>query len=60
MGEVVTAVGSVRPATSADLWAVQALLRAADLPVDGVEDQFEDGYVVHEADGLGKRGCRIS
>ncbi|HEX6133206.1 MAG TPA: arsenic resistance N-acetyltransferase ArsN2 [Longimicrobiales bacterium] len=61
MGEVVTAVGSVRAATSADLWAVQSLLRAADLPVDGVADQFEDGYVVYEAAGavVGAAGLEV-
>jgi N-acetylglutamate synthase-like GNAT family acetyltransferase/SAM-dependent methyltransferase len=51
MGEVAMAVGSVRVVRPADLEAVQALLRAADLPAGGVADQFEDGYVVAEADG---------
>ena len=50
MSEVVTA--TVRPAVATDQAAVEALLRAADLPVDGVADQFEDGYVVSEGDGI--------
>jgi N-acetylglutamate synthase-like GNAT family acetyltransferase/SAM-dependent methyltransferase len=62
MGEVAMAAGSVRVVRPADLGGVQALLRAADLPVDGVADQFEDGYVVvAEADGaiVGAAGLEI-
>jgi N-acetylglutamate synthase-like GNAT family acetyltransferase/SAM-dependent methyltransferase len=55
-------VGSVRVATAADLEAVEALLTAAELPVDGVADQFEDGYVVSSADGeiVGAAGLEVS
>jgi len=35
-----------RPAEAGDLEAVRALLREADLPVDGLEDQFPVGYDV--------------
>lgn len=42
----------VRPAVATDLDAVLTLLADCELPVDGVADQFEDGYVVSEsADG---------
>jgi N-acetylglutamate synthase-like GNAT family acetyltransferase/SAM-dependent methyltransferase len=61
MGEVVMSVGSVRVATPADLEAVEALLTAAELPVDGVADQFEDGYVVSSADDeiVGAAGLEV-
>jgi hypothetical protein len=53
MGEVVMTAASVRPAGTADRSAVEELLRSAGLPVEGVADQFEDGYVVAEsADGI--------
>ncbi|HEY0673549.1 MAG TPA: arsenic resistance N-acetyltransferase ArsN2 [Longimicrobiales bacterium] len=35
-----------RTATARDLSAVQSLLRAADLPLDGVTDFFPDNYAV--------------
>lgn len=38
----------VRPAASGDLRAVQALLRDAGLPTDGVAEQLGSGYVVAE------------
>ena len=41
----------MRPAGPRDLEAVRALLRAADLPVDGVEEQFGPCYVVAEVGG---------
>lgn len=61
MGEVVMAVAAVRAARPADLDAVQGLLTAANLPVDGVADQFDDGYVVSEADGaiVGAAGLEV-
>jgi arsenite methyltransferase len=61
MGEVVMAAGSVRPATRGDLPAVEALLRAAELPVEGVADQFDDGYVVSETAGeiVGVAGLEV-
>ena len=42
---------TVRPASSADLDAVKALLDAAHLPLDGLEEQFGDSYAVAEAGG---------
>lgn len=41
----------MRPAGLRDLEAVRALLRAADLPLDGLEEQFGPRYVVAEAGG---------
>jgi amino-acid N-acetyltransferase len=41
----------IRPATSADLPAVQSLLRDALLPLDGVPDFFPDNYAVGESGG---------
>ena len=40
----------IRNATSADLSAVESLLSASDLPLDGVRDNFSS-FVVAEADG---------
>ena len=61
MGEVLEVVGTVRAARPSDLAAVESLMRAADLPVDGVADQFDDGYVVSEWDGsiVGAAGLEI-
>ncbi|HEX6309367.1 MAG TPA: arsenic resistance N-acetyltransferase ArsN2 [Longimicrobiales bacterium] len=61
MSEAVVTAGAVRPAAAADLAAVELLLRDAGLPVDGVADQFEDGYVVVEADGavVGAAGLEV-
>ncbi len=36
----------LRPATTADLEAVRALLRDTKLPLEGLDDQFGEGYVV--------------
>ena len=41
---------SIRPARAADLAAVRALLIAAELPVDGLDEQFGDAYAVAESD----------
>jgi amino-acid N-acetyltransferase len=40
----------IRNATSADLTAVESLLSASDLPLDGVKDNFSN-FVVAEDDG---------
>ena len=40
----------IRKATSADLSAVESLLSASDLPLDGVKDNFSN-FVVAEDDG---------
>lgn len=42
---------TIRPATAADVAAVRALLSAAHLPLDGLEEQFADGYAVAEKAG---------
>jgi arsenite methyltransferase len=52
MNEAVLAPGWLRPARVTDLEAVEALLRSAGLPHEGVADQFEDGFVVAELDGM--------
>jgi arsenite methyltransferase len=51
----------IRRATAADLAAAAALLAGAGLPVDGLEDQFEDGFVLAEANGeaVGVAGLEI-
>jgi arsenite methyltransferase len=61
MSEAVAAAVRVRPATAADLPVVQGLLQAGELPVEGVEDQFDDGFVVAVADGavIGAAGLEI-
>jgi amino-acid N-acetyltransferase len=41
----------IRTALPGDLAAVRALLLAAALPVDGLEDQFGPGYAVAEVGG---------
>jgi amino-acid N-acetyltransferase len=45
---------AIRPAGSADLAGVRALLTAAQLPVEGVEDQFGPPYAVAE-----RAGCLV-
>ena len=40
---------TVRPAAAEDLHAVKALLDAAHLPLDGLEEQFGEGYAVAQA-----------
>jgi amino-acid N-acetyltransferase len=41
----------IRPATAADRAAVEALLSEAQLPTDGLEEQFGPAYAVAEVDG---------
>lgn len=45
------AVASLRAARADDLAAVQALLRDAQLHLEGLEEQFPQGYVVAESGG---------
>jgi arsenite methyltransferase len=61
MSEVATAAGAIRPARIADAERVVALLSASGLPVDGVTDQLEDGFVVLERDGeiVGTAGLEV-
>jgi amino-acid N-acetyltransferase len=42
---------TIRGARADDLAAVRALLDSAQLPLDGLEEQFGAGYAVAEADG---------
>ncbi|HEY5547305.1 MAG TPA: arsenic resistance N-acetyltransferase ArsN2 [Gemmatimonadaceae bacterium] len=54
-------VFTIRPATPGDLGAVEAALRDSELPLDGLRDQFGDGYAVAEADGrvIGVEGIEV-
>ena len=51
----------VRAAAARDLAGAKSLLRDAGLPVDGLEDQFGDGYAVAELDGwvVGIEGIEV-
>ncbi len=51
----------VRTATPEDVDRVESLLVAADLPIDGLRDQFGDGFAVVELDGaiIGVAGVEI-
>ncbi|MGQ0643236.1 MAG: arsenic resistance N-acetyltransferase ArsN2 [Gemmatimonadaceae bacterium] len=42
---------TIRAAQADDLAAVRELLIAAQLPLDGLEDQFGDSYAIAESDG---------
>lgn len=52
---------TIRAATPGDLGAVEAALRDSDLPLDGLRDQFGDGYAVAEAEGriIGVEGIEV-
>ena len=52
---------SIRPATASDLEAVKGLLRGARLPLDGLEEQFGDGYAIAECGGaaIGAEGIEV-
>lgn len=56
-----TATFSIRAATAGDLDAVEIALRDSDLPLDGLRDQFGDGYAVAESAGriIGVEGIEI-
>ncbi|MGH7713977.1 MAG: arsenic resistance N-acetyltransferase ArsN2 [Gemmatimonadaceae bacterium] len=43
---------TIRPARSEDLAAVRTLLANADLPLDGLNEQFGEGYAIAERDGV--------
>ena len=51
----------IRPAQPHDLAAVEALLRRADLPPDGLDHQFGHAYAVAEAEGriVGVAGIEV-
>jgi arsenite methyltransferase len=61
MSEAVVTAGSIRPARAGDLAAVTSLLSGAALPVEGVADQLEDGFVVVEEKGrlIGAAGLEV-
>ncbi|HSJ24244.1 MAG TPA: arsenic resistance N-acetyltransferase ArsN2 [Longimicrobiales bacterium] len=61
MSEAVAVACRVRPVAAADLAGVTALLAGAGLPADAVSDQFEDGFVVAEAESglVGAAGLEI-
>ena len=42
---------TIRAARADDLGRVESTLRDSDLPLDGLHDQFGDGYAIAEADG---------
>ncbi len=52
---------SIRPASAGDLGAVETALRDSDLPLDGLRDQFGDGYAIAEASGqiIGVEGIEV-
>jgi amino-acid N-acetyltransferase len=52
---------SIRAATPDDLSAVEETLRQSDLPLDGLHDQFGDGYAVAESGGrvIGVEGIEV-
>jgi amino-acid N-acetyltransferase len=56
-----TANYSIRPATAGDLGPVETALRDSDLPLDGLQDQFGDGYAVAESNGtvIGVEGIEV-
>jgi amino-acid N-acetyltransferase len=52
---------SIRTATADDLPAVEAALSDSDLPLDGLRDQFGEGYAIAESDGqvIGVEGIEV-
>jgi len=55
------ALFSIRPATAQDLPIVQRLLVAAELPLDGLDEQFGEGYAIAECGGvaIGVEGIEV-
>lgn len=60
-GGFMTAMFTIRAAQAGDVSAVEAALRDADLPLNGLRDQFGDGYAVAEANGelIGVEGIEV-
>lgn len=52
---------SIRAANPADVNAVEAALSDSNLPLDGLHDQFGEGYAIAEAEGrvIGVEGIEI-
>jgi arsenite methyltransferase len=61
MSETVAVGVRVRGVSTVDLPAATSLVAGAGLPVDGLADQFEDGFVIAEVDGevVGVAGLEI-
>ena len=56
-----TAIFTIRAAQPHDVSAVEAALRDSELPLDGLRDQFGDGYAIAEASGrvIGVEGIEV-
>jgi amino-acid N-acetyltransferase len=56
-----TAVFTIREARPDDVGSVEAALRDSELPLDGLRDQFGEGYALAEADGrlIGVEGIEV-
>ena len=56
-----TAGFTIRAAQADDVGVVEAALRDADLPLNGLRDQFGDGYAIAEANGelIGVEGIEV-
>jgi amino-acid N-acetyltransferase len=56
-----TAHFTIRAARPDDLSAVESALRTSELPLDGLHDQFGDGYAVAEVNGalIGVEGIEV-
>ena len=56
-----TAAYSIRAAAPGDLARVERTLRDADLPLDGLSDQFGEGYAIAECEGdiIGVEGIEV-
>ena len=52
---------TIRPAREDDITRVESALRDSELPLDGLRDQFGDGYVVAEVNGelIGVEGIEV-
>ncbi|HEX8903901.1 MAG TPA: arsenic resistance N-acetyltransferase ArsN2 [Longimicrobiaceae bacterium] len=52
---------TIRPVRAEDRGAVEALLRRAELPPDGLDEQFGEAYAVAESDGriVGAAGVEV-
>ena len=56
-----TAMFTIRAARPDDVNAVETALRDSELPLDGLHDQFGDGYAIAEASGslIGVEGIEV-
>lgn len=60
-GGFMTAAFTIRAAQPDDASAVEAALRDSELPLDGLHDQFGDGYAIAESSGrlIGVEGIEV-